>query len=270
MPDILLRRTLRLKFAIRNPLTECHPPALLRILASVFENAGAPPAAGMEKRPRPIVQLAYPLPLGVEGLEEWADITLESGLGESLDIFMARLRPYCPDGLEILGLEQIPLHASSIAELCETAHWRWFCPKELFSGAVLKLKAFADSDSFQINKTGKVDGKKCIKSIEVRRLIPELRWDGETLKFSTRIVQGQALNPQKLFAGILDVEPGQLGKFRRERIDLKHDAKLDRTDKFAPKLRNLYEDAVLLESGPNLKIHDEDDDSFEQLNFQKG
>jgi len=270
MSDKLLRRTLRLKFAISNPLAESQAPILLRALASAFEGADIPLAMGSEKRPRPIAQLAYPLPLGVEGLEEWADITLESALREPPNVTLARLKPYCADGLEILGIEQIPIHASSVAELCETAHWRWFCPVELFPRAVIKFKEFADSDSFQINKTGKVDGKKSVKSIEVRRLIQELRWDGDVLGFSTRIIQGQALNPQKLFGGILDVLPEHLGKFRRERIDLKHDPKLDRTDKFAPKLRNLYEDAVLLESSPNLKIYDEDDDGvLERLNFEK-
>ena len=258
---------LRLKFAVGGSIAEFHPPALLNKLASVFESAGIPLAMGKEKRPRPIVRLAYPLPLGVEGLEEWADITLESGLSDPPDVIMARLKPYCPDGLEILGVDQIPLHASSIAELCETAHWRWFCPEALLSDAVLKLGVFTDSDSFQISKTGKLYGKKGVKSIEVRHFIRELCWDGNVLCFSTKIVQGQALSPQKLFVGILGVDPGRLGKFQRVRIDFRLDPRLDRVDKFAQKLRNLYEDAVLLESGPNLKVHDDDDDFFERLNF---
>jgi hypothetical protein len=167
--------------------------------------------------------------------------------------------------LDILAIEQVPLYASPVAELCETAHWLWNCRAELFSSAVLKFKIFADSDSFQINKTGKVEGIKRLKTIEVRHLIQGLNWDDGALRFSTKIIQGQALNPQKLFAGILGIGPDRLGEFRRESIELKPDPKLDRFDKFAPKLRNLYEDAVLLESAPNIKIYDDDEDGLLSL-----
>jgi radical SAM-linked protein len=260
MSDILRYRTLRLKFAVLHPLTECNPSALLNRLLSVFESAGIPLAMGKEKRPRPIAHLAYPLPIGVEGLGEWADVTLKAGLSDPSDSVMERLKVCCPEGLEILGIEQVPLHASPVAELCETARWLWNCRAELLPDAVSELKKFADSDSFQINKTGKLEGVKSIKSVEVRHLIQELNWDGGTLRFSTKIVQGQALNPQKLFAAILCVDPDLLGDFRRESIELRADPKLDRVDKFAPKLRNLYEDAVLLESAPNIKIVDDDDE----------
>jgi uncharacterized protein (DUF2344 family) len=302
MSDTLRHRILRLRFAVYHPLIEYHPSALLNKLISVFKSAGVPPAMSKEKRSKPIAHLAYPLPAGIEGLEEWADITLKTGLSDPLDMVTERLRACCPEGLNILDIEQVPLHASPVAELCETAHWSWLCPDELFSNAVLKLETFVNSISFQINKTGKIEGKKSLKSIEVRHLIQELRvfcacdslftaseaclraprgcdlranhsleqftfsklncssWHGMAVKFSTRILQGQALNPQKLFAGILDIGPEQLGKFRRERIELRHDPKLERFDKFAPKLRNLYEDAVLLESTPNIKIYDDDED----------
>jgi len=265
MSDILHYRILRLRFAVLPPLTESHPPALLSKLASVFESAGIPLAMSKEKRPKPIAHLAYPLPIGVEGLEEWADLTLKTGLSDPPEAVIERLRACRQEGLEILGIEQVPLHASSVAELCETAHWLWNCRAELSSIALSKLKKFADSSSFQINKTGKVEGRKDLKTIEVRHLIQELNWDGGVIRFSTKIVQGQALNPKKLFAAILDVEQDQLGEFRRESIELKPDPKLDRFDKFAPKLRNLYEDAVLLESAPNIKIYDNDEDDLLSL-----
>jgi len=260
MSNILHHRTLRLRFAVLHPLTECHPPVLLNKLTSVFESAAIPLAMRKEKRPKPIAHLAYPLPIGVEGFGEWADLTIKAGLNDPPSKVIERLRACSPCGLEILSIEQVPLHASSVAELCETAHWLWDCPAELFTSAVLKFKIFADSSNFQINKTGKLEGKKGVKIIEVRHLIQELNWDGEDLRFSTKIVQGQALNPQKLFAGILGVDQGHLGEFRRESIELKSDPKLDQFDKFAPKLRNLYEDAVLLESAPNIKIYDNDED----------
>jgi len=260
MSDILSHRTFRLRFAVLGQMASCHPPALLSALTAVFQNAGIPLAMGEEKRPRPIAQLAYPLPQGTEGLEEWADITLASGIAHSMDELIGLLKPHCPPGLEMLGIEQIPLHASPISELCETAHWTWFCPPQMLQGATKKIEEFANSENFQISKVGKVDGEKHEKSIEVRHLVLDLGWESDALCFSTKIVQGQALNPQKILAGIMGLEPSALGKFQRRRLGFKQDPRLGRHDKYATKLRNLYEDAVLLESGPVVNVYSDDED----------
>jgi radical SAM-linked protein len=260
MSDMLQHRTLRLRFAASGSLTKCSSPVLLSKIISVFESAGIQLAMGSEKRPKPIAQLAYPLPLGVEGLEEWADVTLAASLNCPLDTVLGLIRQCSPKGLSIYSIEQVPLHASSIAELCETAHWLWLCPEALFQLAKQKMEYFINSESFQINKAGKVEGKKSTKSIEVRHLVDGVSWENKKLRFSTKIVQGQALSPQKLIGGILDIGLEHLGTFIRERITLKHDPKLERHDKYAIKLRNLYEDAVLLESAPNISAYGDNDD----------
>jgi hypothetical protein len=46
----------------------------------------------------------------------------------------------------------------------------------------------------------------------------------------------------------------------RTGIDLKPDLRLDRAERFVPKLKNMYEDAVLLGGGSNIILVDEDDD----------
>jgi radical SAM-linked protein len=263
MSDILSHRTLRLRFAVLGQMAKCHPPALLNALTKVFVDAKIPLAMGQEKKPRPIAQLAYPLPQGAESLEEWADITLASGIAQSMSELIDRLKPHCPPGLEFLGIEQIPLHASPVSELCEAAHWLWFCPPEMLAKAKAKIEEFANSENFQISKVGKVDGQKIEKSIEVRHLVFDLAWESGALRFSTKIIQGQALNPQKIIAGIMGAmgqDTEQLGKFQRQSLTLGQDPKLNRHDKYATKLRNLYEDAVLLESGPNVTISDDDED----------
>ena len=266
MSDILSHRTLRLRFAVFGQMTKCHPPALLNAITAAFLDAGIPLAMGQEKKPRPIAHLAYPLPQGAEGLEEWADITLASGIAQSTSELIDKIKPHCPPGLEPLGIEQVPLHASPIAELCETAHWLWFCPPEVMPGAMVKFEEFINSDSFQISKVGKVEGQKHEKLIEVRHLVLDISWEGALFRFSTKIIQGQALNPQKIIAGIMGLDyvalGGALGKFQRQRLSFRQDPKLKRHDKYATKLRNLYEDAVLLESGPGITICDDDEDGI--------
>jgi len=270
MSDTLSHRTLRLRFAVLGKMAECHPPALLNALTKIFGDAGIQLAMGQEKRPRPIAQLAYPLPQGAEGLEEWADVTLASGLAMSMGELIDLLRPHCPSGLEVLGAEQIPLHASTISELCEAAHWLWFCPPEILPRAKKKIEEFISSESFQISKVGKVDGQKIEKSIEVRCLVFDLSWEAGALRFSTKIIQGQALNPQKIIVGIMGLSGEPLGTFQRQRLSLMQDPKLGRHDKYATKLRNLYEDAVLLESGPNITICDDDEDGVLYLGGADG
>jgi hypothetical protein len=98
--------------------------------------------------------------------------------------------------------------------------------------------------------------------VEVRHVIQELCWEDKTLRFSTKIIQGQALNPQKVIASIMGIGLEQMGRLQRERIVIKHDPKLSRHDKYAIKLRNIYEDAVLLESGPGIKLCEDDEEGW--------
>jgi hypothetical protein len=126
-----------------------------------------------------------------------------------------------------------------------------------------KMKEFEESGSFLLTKTGKLDGKKGTKSVEVRPLVLALAWDGGNLHFSTAVLQGHALNPLKLLAAILGAEGH--GTLRRMRIDLKEDPRLSKHDKYAHKLKNLYEDAVLLESDHNLNVLDDEDDEVLRL-----
>jgi radical SAM-linked protein len=257
MSDILRRRTLRVAFSVQGPMAGCRPPALLGSLVSVFERAGAKVALGSERRPRPMARLAYPLPLGVEGLEEWADVALEADAAEPA---LGALRAHCPEGLDVLHTEQVPHRASPIDELVEAAHWAWSCPDALFADAAGKMGAFEASVSFLLAKTGKLDGHKGAKSIEVRPLVLGLAWEGRDLRFSTSVVQGHALNPQKLLAAILGTGAEAPGALRRLRLDMRDDPRLLRHDKYAHKLKNLYEDAVLLEPGPSVRVLDDEDD----------
>jgi hypothetical protein len=253
MSDILRRRIVRVAFSVRGPLAGCHPPALLGSLTAVFARAGLGVAMGSEKRPRPMARLAYPLPLGVEGLEELADVTLEAPeAGPPGAPDAAALRAHCREGMDILRIERVPHHASPIDELVETAHWAWSCPGGLLGGAAEKLKEFERAESFALTKTGKLDGRKGTKSVDVRPLVLSMAWEGGDLLFTTSIVQGHALNPQKLLAAVLGVGAeglGGPGALRRLRMGARADPRLPRHDKYAHKLRNLYEDAVLLESG---------------------
>jgi hypothetical protein len=251
---------MRVAFSVADPLVGCNPPALLGTLASVFVHAGIAVAMGSEKHPKPLARLAYPLPLGVGAQEEWADVTLESGLSETPQAALECLRRHSPGGLGVLGLEQIPHHASPVDELVQAAHWVWQCPPGLRPEAEDRTGAFERAPSFSLTKTGKQDGAKGTKSVEVRRMVLSMAWDGGGLGFSTAVLQGHALNPTKLLSAIMGLGWESLGSLRRTRLDLGEDPRLERHDKYAHKLRNIFEDAVLLESGPGPGLVEDEDD----------
>jgi len=248
-----LRRTLRLRLEVTGAAAELHPPALLAALAQGLMSAGVPLAMGLGKTPRPLVLGGQPLPPGVPGLSEWADITLR-------EPWRGPLPPLQVEGLRVLESQEIPNYASPVLELCRTSHWRWTCPEELLAKARETLATFAASSTYEIDKVGKSEGRKVVKRLEVRAMVLDLAWEGQDLRFSTRIATGEAMNPQKLLGGILGVEPTTIRPLIRESVDLGEDPRLQQADRFQTKLHNIFEDAVMLEGGSNITLVEEDDD----------
>lgn len=255
------RRTLWLKLDLAPPFTDLHPPQRLHALAAGLRAAGLVVALGLEKAPRPLVAFAHPLPHGTEGREEWAEVDLSEPSKVPLAQLPRHAAPYLPDGMELLEVRQVPTHATPLAELCTGAHWAWTVPDALYPTAQERLDAFRAAETWTLEKSGKVGGQKALKHVEVRDRVLDLAWEGRTLHLHLKQESGEALNPAKLLGGILGVAPAAITKLLRLRLDLREDPRLQASDRFAPKLHNIWEDAVLLESsdGPDL-VDDQDDD----------
>jgi len=147
-------------------------------------------------------------------------------------------------------------------EIALRACWRWDCPADLLEPAQAKMDAFMRASHFEIEKTGKVEGRKMLKRIEVRHVVEHLAWEGDSLFFSTRLQAGEAPSPLKLLGGILGVAPDQIQGLTRLKVVLGQDPRLEQSEKYEPKLHNIYEDAVLLEGPGNLEFIDDDDDGL--------
>lgn len=264
------RRTLRICFQVQGSACELHPPALQAALAKALQDAGLPLAMGLEKTPRPAVYLGHPLPRCIEGRAEWADAVLEEQAPVKLSEIPARINVHVREGLKVLDCTYVPNHSSPVLDLCCEAHWRWTCPPEWLDRVRKRLEDFTQAESWQIQKIGKVEGQKQVKPIEVRHLVRSLTWQDNALHFSTHIAPGEALNPQKLLAGILELEAAEIQGIIRLRVDLAEDPKLKEPNRYAPKLHNLYEDAVLLEAGSNIVLVQEEEDEPVLLRGEKG
>jgi hypothetical protein len=198
--------------------------------------------------------------LGVEGLAEWADAILREPPAIPMEDLAACINGHCPDGLKILQVEGIPNHASPVLDLCSKGHWAWACAPEMRATAEERLHRFEAVGSYEIAKIGKVEGQKKVKLIEVRQLVLQMGWEGESFHFTTRLSASEAMNPVKLLAGILERDPAAILGLTRLRVELAEDPRLASAEKYETKLHNIFEDAVLLESGPNIQCVEEEED----------
>lgn len=247
----------RLKFERRGAAAALLPAAFLGALVDLFAECGIQVAPSLEKRPRPLLHPGPPLPLGTEGLGEFLDAELlkEPGVPDPLAV----LNGSAPQGLRFLACAALPPYASPVLDLARSAHWEWPCPQELASRAREAISAFVAAPSFTIEKTGKQDGQKGLKRVEVRRLVRAMAWSGDCLRFELLHEPGQALHPAKLLGGILGLDPARIEGLVRTGLDLAEDPRLAQAERFQPKLKNMFEDAVLLRAESNLLLFDEDE-----------
>lgn len=251
------RCQLRIRYARGPALKDLHPGAFHALLLATLQAAGVDLAMSLEKSPRPLLAMGHPLPLGATGLGEWADATVNQA---PRDAWLAVANGAAPEGLALLEAVPLPPYAQSALELSRASRWFWPWPGGGRAEAEARTAGFLAADAFEIEKGGKVGGQKTVKRVDVRNLVESMAWEAGGLAFTTRILHGEALNPARLLAGILGVEAAAITDLERRSVELAPDPRLQQQDRFAPKLKNIYEDAVLLGAGGNITLVDEDDD----------
>ncbi|MBI4911541.1 MAG: DUF2344 domain-containing protein [Acidobacteria bacterium] len=252
------RVLLRVCYARRAPLAAGSTGAFSALLLDLCLRAGLEPSLSLEKQARPLLHLGYPLPPGAEGLREHFDLCLARAPREPA--LLESLNRHAPEGLRFLSATLLPPHATPVLELARRATWVWPCPAAILPSARAAFEAFTAAEQWSIRKGGKEGGQKVQKEVEVRSLVESLEWEGSSLRLNLRILQGNALNPARLVAGVVGLEPASVTGLVRECVELAEDPKLSHEERFQPKLKNMFEDAVLLREEGNLRILEEDDE----------
>ena len=208
------------------------------------------------KRPRPLLSVGLPLPVGVGGLAESMDAVLRQEPKDDPADLMARLNHRLPEGMRIHQWRALPGYASPVSDLAFLARWRWEVPPEFKAMATGKIASFLQASHWAWDRGPSLrDGP-----VDLRNVVSDTVWDDSTLCFSTRMEGYQAINPLKMLGAILGVEAHRIAGLVRTAVDLKPDPRLGQAERFQPKLKNMYEDAVLLGGGSNIILVDEDDD----------
>lgn len=254
------RACVRLGYAKAREAVDFDEGDVHAILLQAFRLEGCRLALDLGKRPRPFLRLELPLPAGVGGVCEWAEAVFRAEPADSSETLMASLNGRLPEGLRIHRWESHPSYASALADLVEASHWRWACPAGRADAARQRTDAFLASSEWLWEKEVRIEGRKQAKPLDLRPLVTGLRWEGDILFSTTRAGSPEAGNPLKIHAAILGLEPAALQGLTRQSLDLRADPRLAQAERFEPKLKNMYEDAVLLSGGSNITLVDEDDD----------
>lgn len=241
------RVMVRYGFSKAVPALDFDDRDLQLIFLQAFRLEGLIVALDLGKRPRPLLTSDHPLPAGVGGLAETMEVTLRTEPRGSVDELVLRLQRRLPDGLQLHGWAVVPNHAAPLGDRGICSHWQWCVPLALQRLVQERCQVFmatgAQADAFFLG----------------------MAWADPTLSFSSRLGESRATNPSKALAAWLGVSPSEIRGILRVGMDLRADARLAQGDRFEPKLKNLYEDAVLLGGGSNIVLVDEDDDDPIQL-----
>ena len=184
------------------------------------------------------------------------DAVFNKELQDSPADLMARLNQRLPKGLRIHQWNPLPGYASGVGELAVLSHWRWVAPAKHRAHVEERIAAFEAVEAWPWDRGDSKAGA----PLDLRHIVLDMRWEDGALCFSTRMGAFHALSPLKVLAAILELEPTCFLGLVRTTVDLRSDARLDQAERFEPKLKNMYEDAVLLGGGSNIVLVDEDDD----------
>lgn len=217
---------------------------------------GLPLALDLGHRPRPLLVSGLPLPAEALSEGETLDAVFKREPAEAPEALLVRLNQRLPLGLCAKRWEPLPSHASSLAELALQAFWRWEVPTDLLSRVEAAIGAFQASEAWLWDR----GGTRREAPLDLRRILGAWAWEGQALSFSQRLGEHLALSPLKALGAVVGLEPAALAGLRRTGVDLRPDPRLARGDRYAPKLKNMYEDAVLLAGGSNITLVEDDDD----------
>lgn len=250
------RVSMRLGFAKEGDAVGFDDGDLHALFLQAFKQEGLRLALDLGKRPRPLLNMALPLPAGVAGRIEFVNVVLKHEPTEEPEKLMARLNHRLPEGLQIHQWLTLPGYASEVGDLAQRSHWRWDVPPE-HQGAIRdKVTRFLGMSTWPWNR----GPAKSDVPLDLRVLVADMGWDEGTLCLATRMGAFQAINPLKMLGAILELDPAAIQGLVRTHVDLKPDPRAGQAERFEPKLKNMYEDAVLLGGGSNIVLVDEDDD----------
>ncbi|MEB3202568.1 MAG: TIGR03960 family B12-binding radical SAM protein, partial [Synechococcus sp.] len=185
----------------------------LRMLERALRRSGLPVSFTGGFHPLPRLQLALPLPLGVEGFGEWLDLEFTEEVDPAQ--VRTRLQPQLPAGFQLLSLLRVPVFSESLSQELAAADWTFVL--QPLAGAPLTSQQWHQATSSllaaQVLAWQDTDKKGRPRSRDCRPFLLELRLaelfaDGAVALHLRAAIDasGRSLRPEQLqhwFAGLL-------------------------------------------------------------------
>jgi radical SAM family uncharacterized protein/radical SAM-linked protein len=156
--------------------------------------------------PHPKISFAFATPVGMESLEEYADIQTESSL-EDPEALLKRLNAFLPEGIEITSLLELPDNAPTLSEMIQSFSFSVALPEVFTLGDLDAMKQkvadFLAAQTFTIARTNK--GKETTK--EIRSFVDILQLDSSSRSLSLKLrfsAQGTA-RPTDILTQVLGI-----------------------------------------------------------------
>jgi radical SAM-linked protein len=136
----------RLRFSKGKRLKYISHLDLARTWERAFRRAGLPVAHSQGFNPRPRLQIAAALPVGVTGRAEYLDVWLTEAVAP--EDLKARLQSCLPPGLEVLNVEETELRAPALQSQMRAAEYRALVRNQEPTEAVCsRVQALLDAPS---------------------------------------------------------------------------------------------------------------------------
>lgn len=149
---------------------------IMRCMTRAVRRAGIPLWYTEGYNPHPYLNFLQPMPLGIEGMNEPFDIRLENDI--SNEEIKKRMNSVLPEGIDVTRVAEPYMKSSDIA----FAEYDIYFEKE--ENTAEKLEYSLASGELVCEKTGKVGGRKKIKTVNVSENIKSycVSEDGEAVK----------------------------------------------------------------------------------------
>ncbi|MRR37267.1 DUF2344 domain-containing protein, partial [bacterium] len=156
--------------------------------------------------PHPKVSFAFATAVGMESLEEFADIQVENGFLNEAEI-TAKINAALPEGLEVRRIRRPAAGDSSLAKLVRGFRYRVALPPgDCTEGLEGRIAGFLALSSFIVEREGK---EKTTRN-DVRPYVEGISLDRKTgvLEMTLRFAEGKTARPAEILNHVLALDEG--------------------------------------------------------------
>jgi radical SAM-linked protein len=199
------KRRFRLFFSKTGPARYLSHLELIKLLIRALRRTGLDIVFSEGYHPMPKLSFACALPVGTESISETADIELYGMI--STEVLKEKLNFQLPDGINILGVQDITGNAKNVA--IKESHYHID-----MSGLEVSQKgldSFIKIDYFGVVKKT----KKGEKEVDAKKVVKNIRFDSErNIELEITHSEGPALKPAHIIAEIFKVGTDDLDKIK--------------------------------------------------------